>query len=101
MCVCIYVYITHAHPHTHDIQSMRDVFDLLAQAQQHARDVHDERAIDVNGQIADGVEQILLENHQLEMALTRKHAELAAAESGHVKTCNAILDRIAAEAIDS
>ena len=55
----------------------------------------------LHGQIADGVEQILLENHQLEMALTRKHAELAAAESGHVKTCNAILDRIAAEAIDS
>jgi hypothetical protein len=61
---------------SHLLQSLRDLFDLLAQVQQHARDNQDERAIQLNDEIVDGVEQILQEHHTLEQGLNHKLAEL-------------------------
>ena len=83
------------------VQSLRDLFDLLAKTQQHARDVKDERAIELNEEIVDGVEQILYENHSIEQMVTRKLTDLVATQSGHVKSSKEIVDRIEAETLDS
>jgi|LauGreDrversion2_3_1035106.scaffolds.fasta_scaffold20847_2 hypothetical protein len=62
------------------VQSLRDLFDLLAQVQQHARDNGDDRAIQLNDEIVDGIEQILQEHHTLEQGLNHKLADLIYAE---------------------
>ena len=83
------------------VQSLRDLFDLLAQAQQHARDVKDERAIELNNEIVDGVEQILHENHNIEQMVMRKLSKVVASQDCRVQTSKEIVDRIEAEALDS
>ena len=83
------------------VQSLRDLFDLLAKAQQHARDVKDERSIELNNEIVDGVEQILHENHSIEQMVMRKLSGVVAVQGEHVQTSKEILNRIEAETLDS
>ncbi len=88
-CTCEFVYIQG--PLTHEpspVQSLRDLFDLLAQVQQNARDNGDDRAIQLNDEIVDGIEQILQEHHTLEQGLNHKLADLIYAEvCTHARAC--------------